>query len=34
MGSPIRTIVVGVAMVEELDPVLPSAVRLAESVGA
>ena len=34
MRSPIRTIVVGVAMVEELDPVLPSAVRLAESVGA
>ena len=34
MSSEIRTIVVGVAMVEELDAVLPSAVRLAESVGA
>ena len=34
MSSPIRTIVVGVAMVDELDPVLPSAVRLAESIGA
>lgn len=34
MTSEIRTIVVGVAMVDELDPVLPSAVRLAESVGA
>ena len=34
MRSPIRTIVVGVAMVDELDPVLPSAVRLAESIGA
>jgi nucleotide-binding universal stress UspA family protein len=34
MTSKIRTIVVGVAMVDELDPVLPSAVRLAERVGA
>jgi nucleotide-binding universal stress UspA family protein len=34
MSEQIRTIVVGVAMVEELDPVLPSAVRLAERIGA
>ena len=34
MASSIRTIVAGVALLDELDPVLPSAVRLAESVGA
>jgi len=34
MPKSIRTIVVGVALVDELDPVLPSAVRLANTIGA
>lgn len=32
--SEIRSIVVGVATVEEMDPVLPCAIRLAQSTGA
>ena len=34
MATRIRTIVVGVALVDELDPVLPSAIRLAQDTGA
>jgi universal stress protein E len=34
MSTLIRTIVVGIALVDELDPLLPTAVRLAESIGA
>jgi universal stress protein E len=34
MTTPIRRLVVGVASVDELDPVLPCAIRLAERVAA
>lgn len=34
MNKPIRTIVVGVGTVQQMDPVLPSAIGLARDVGA